>query len=539
MRVTSNGFLSFLVALLLILSVEATPSSSHPFVDEKFKNFVHYSSEGPNLIGHLYIGGHETSISEATWLYIKQGLEYYKKMRPVLIILELDTPGGEVFVSQKIADTLKEMDIQFDIPIVAYINNWAISAGAMLAYSCRFIVSAKDGSMGAAEPVYLGETGKLETASEKVNSALRADFASRALFFDRNPAIAEAMVDKDVILVWRKGEVVRLDQESQIIATGLSPDRIISPKGKLLTLGAEQMKEYGVADLVLAPLKVPEISLEEKQVGKWPANRFPLFHAPPFSAIPHAVIVPYQMDWKTTFFTFLATPAVSSLLVMGLLVGAYAEMSHPGLSLPGVIAGCCLLLIILSSFALEVAHWLELIILLIGLALILAELFLLSTFGLLGILGVFLFFIGLFGMLLPGLESVSFEYDTQTLNAAGQYVLKRFAWLCAAWVVSVAFIVLLARYVLPGFHAFNPFVLVGHEQEASKGFVASFPASEASIVGKRGKVFSSLRPSGKVMIQGSVYDAMSAGEFIEAGELVIVVRQEGATLLVEQEHSVA
>ena len=73
------------------------------------------------------------------------------------------------------------MDILYDIPIVAYINNWAISAGAMLAYSCRYIAVVKDASMGAAEPIMQSGT-TITVASEKVNSAMRSDFAARASF---------------------------------------------------------------------------------------------------------------------------------------------------------------------------------------------------------------------------------------------------------------------------------------------------------------------------------------------------------------------
>ena len=107
-----------------------------------------------------------------------------------------------MFAAQQISDALKELDTQYGIPVVAYINNWAISAGAMLAYSCRYIVVVKDASMGAAAPVIASETGEMKEASEKINSAMRADFAGgRARFFDRNPNIAEGMVDKDLILV--------------------------------------------------------------------------------------------------------------------------------------------------------------------------------------------------------------------------------------------------------------------------------------------------------------------------------------------------
>lgn len=499
--------------------------------EDRFKQWIHYQPEGPNQIGYIYIGDHESSISQSTWLYVKKALEYYKKNPPIFIILELNTPGGEVFPAQKISDELKQIDTQFHIPVVTVINNWAVSAGAMLTYSTRFITSVKDGIMGAAEPVYMGESGKLETASEKVNSALRSDFASRARFFDRNPYIAEAMVDKDVILVLRHGRIIKLDQESQIRLTGSDPDKVISPKGKLLTLDADQMLAYGLADVILQPKVLPAITSEEQAQGKWSFEKNLLSQVPFFAHIPKATIDRYQMDWKTQFFVLLATPLVSSLLFMGLIIGAYMELNNPGLSLPGSIAAICLFLIILSSFSLEIANWLELILLLTGLILVLVELFVLPTFGLLGFVGILLFIVGLFGMMLPGLSSVGFEYDTHQLNVAGKFFLERLAWLSGALILSMMIIAALARYLTPNFAGFKRFVLSGHEQE---GYVAGYDAHHLPKPGAVGAAFSTLRPAGKILIEDQIYDAISEREFIESGERVIVERIEGGTVVVNR-----
>lgn len=170
---------------------EASENYLTPYVKEiaaepatnPLSQFIKFNPEGSNVVGRIVIDDRTSGISQATWIYVKEALEFYKKNRPIFIILELNTPGGEVYAAQQISDALKEMDVQEKIPVVAYINNWAISAGAMLAYSSRFIGTVKDGSMGAAEPVLQGEGGKMESASEKVNSAIRTDFANRASFF--------------------------------------------------------------------------------------------------------------------------------------------------------------------------------------------------------------------------------------------------------------------------------------------------------------------------------------------------------------------
>ena len=169
-----------------------------------------------------------------------------------------------------------------------------------------------------------------------------------------------------------------------------------------------------------------------------------------------------------------------------------------------------------------------------GLLLILTELFVLPTFGLLGGLGIILFLIGLFGMLLPNLGAVKFEHDTHSLNAAGYYFMERLAWLCGSLLLSVAIIVLLARYFLPAFAPFSRFVLVGNEQDLAKGYAAGDNPADLPQPRTHAQVFATLRPAGKIIVQSKIYDAVSTGDFIEAGEIVEIVRLEGGVIFVNR-----
>lgn len=508
---------------------------THVQFEEALHKYISVNATGPNFIGHILIDDRSTGINESTWLYVKKALSFYKDSKdrkPIFVILELNTPGGEVFAAQKISDALKDLDIQYNIPVVAFINNWAISAGAMLAYSSRFILPTKDASMGAAEPVMQDETGKMASASEKVNSAIRTDFANRARFFDRDPNIAEAMVDKDIILVRRHGKIIRLDNESQMRTTGEDADLIISPKGKLLTLSAEQMLAYGVADTIVPPTKLEVLTSQEQDSGRWPASKMAIFHLPFFKDIPNAIVEAYRMDWKTRFFVLLAHPVVSSLLFLGLILGFYLEMNSPGFGLPAAIAFTCLFLIILSSLSLEIADWLELILLLVGLVIILFELFVLPTFGILGIIGLIFFGMGLFGMMLPGLSSVDFEFDTNTFNAAGEAFMRRLAWLSGTLVLASLIIAVLARYITPSFAKFSRLILNGNEQN---GYIAGENPAALPQPGSKGEVVSTLRPAGKVVINDTLYDAMSYGGFIEKGTAIIVDHLDGSVIVVVQD----
>ncbi len=271
----------------------------------------------------------------------------------------------------------------------------------------------------------MGGEGGSTTASEKVNSALRAEFADLASFWGRDPNLAEAMVDKDILLVWRSGDIVRLDREDQM----KSKDIIITKPGKLLTLNAEQLKRWGVAD----------------------AEAPTLLDLPFFASIPDKELVSHE-DWKIDFFAFLAHPAVASLLTMGLLLGIYLEMQHPGLIFPIVIAGACLILILLSRFALEAIHWIEPALVVLGAGLVLVELLMLPGLSI-GILGALLAVGGLVAMMVPHLDGVEFF---PTLNLSALAVVDQLAWIVGTFIVCAILIFFLARRLLKRFAALKP-----------------------------------------------------------------------------------
>jgi membrane-bound ClpP family serine protease len=520
-----------------LFAVLALFCSAHLFGETFEEKLAAHITSRPNekpFIGKIVIADSKNGISEATWIYVNSALNQYKKTKPICIILELNTPGGEVFAAQRISDALKEMDTQYGIPVIAYINNWAISAGAMLAYSCRYIVIAKDASMGAAEPVLMGETGEMKSAPEKVNSALRSDFVNRAKFFDRNGAIAEAMVDKDVILVKRDNEIIKLESEDQI-RTWPEPDRVISPKGKLLTLSADELMEFGVADFQFQPLKLAPLTTQEEMSETVPLAKTPFSQIPFFARLPDCTIITYEMNWQTQFLALLTTPAVSSVLFLGMLICFYIEMSAGGFGLAGVGGILCLFFILLSSFAMEAIHWLEPILLLFGAFLLGLELFFFPTLGILGFIGVVFMIAGLGGMMLPGLESISFE--GQTLNAAGDYVLTRLTWLSGALLLALCCIAILSRFMTPRFRLMQKLVLTDTKMLATGAHDMHARVAlpkEPLAIGEEAEVSATLRPAGKIVAHDSEYDAVSTGSFIEKGKKVKVLHIEGEKIVVEE-----
>jgi len=506
-----------IVFFLLFISISCFSQSQA--IVSSLNQKIKYSDTEVNNVGYISIPM-DRQIDQSTFIHVKLAMEDFRKNGAVFVLLDLNTPGGQVFAAQKVSSLLRELDMQYDIPVVAFINNWAVSAGAMLAYACRYIAVTPFSIMGAAEPV-ISTGSEVKQASEKINSALRAEFMNLAATYNRNQDIAEAMVDQDVILVYRNNRIVKLQDKDQIKQS----DEIISNKGKLLTLNSDALRKYGIADIFLPAQKNDSISKQSQD--KEAFERSLLFQHYFFKNIPNVQILTYK-DWKTGFFSFLSHPIVSSLLLMGMLIGFYLEVNTPGFGVFGGIALGCLSLILLNSLAIQAINWLEIIMLLSGIALIIIELFVIPGFGFVGILGIVLTIAGLFAFMVPNIQDITFNPDKVTLTAISAF--HKLTWLVASILIAAFVIFLLWKYLFPRFGLFNHIVLKG-EQE---GYVSGISKEMLPNVGDTGVVFTSLKTAGKVLLNEKLYDVSSEREYIEKGEKVIVVRIVGNRILVRK-----
>lgn len=500
-----------------------TTQKSDEEINAEFKKYIKYSSSEENLVGYIHIGN-ERAIDQSTYIYVKFALKDFIEQKVRFVVLDLNTPGGEVLSALKISDLLQKMDLEYKIPVVAFIHDWAVSAGAMLAYSCRFIGVEPNSIMGAAEPVIIGQGGERHEASEKVNSALRAQFGTLASFYGRDPLIAEAMVDKDLILVVRDHKVIKLNDFSEFRAGGAHPDILISGRGKLLTLNAQQLMEFGVADFEVPITPNGMITEKEWEKGAWPASKSLIFQEPFFAQIPHAVMVDYH-DWRVGFFTVLTHPVIATLLLIGLVIGLYMEINTPGFGVPGSIAVGCLVLILLSSFASHAVNWIEIIILCVGLILLALELFVIPGFGITGILGIILTIIGLFALMLPGIGKLTL-FEPESFRLVGEAFIERLAWLCGGLIFAIIAIIILARLFSERYFRFSKLILRDEQKEDAH-------REEMPEAGDLGETVTPLRPSGKVHIGENLYDAISQGEYLEPQSAVEVVKVEGSKVVVK------
>ncbi|MDR2029285.1 MAG: nodulation protein NfeD [Treponema sp.] len=444
------------------------------------------------------------------------------------IVFEIDTFGGRVDSALQITSFI--MSIK-KAQTVAWVQNsdesmgvsW--SAGALIALSCSRIYMARGTSIGAAAPVTVGADGTTEATGEKTVAAVRSQMAALAERNGHPPGIALAMVDLDEEL-WEvsvNGEikaltVTELERLEQQPLEGEEPlpvvERlsVISPQGKLLSLTAGEACRLGLArgfaddrDALIAALGA---------------------EGPVIESIPSAA------DGVLSFLT--SAPAQALLIILGIVM-LFLEIQTPGFGIPGVTAIIAFLTVFGSSALLGRVESLEIILFLLGIGLLSVEIFILPGFGVAGISGLILIGISLlFSMQDFVIPRFEWEWDLLGRNAVVVSV-----GLLAA-ITGIAAIALAG----PRIKIFDRLTLKTritgtaggpiHAEDAPSGGEDEGREDYSGLTGKTGIAASTLRPSGKVEIDGRFYTVEGDGMFIEQGRAVEVVRVQGNRIVVKE-----
>src|SRR5574344_1243844 len=140
----------------------------------------------------IYVFEIDEEIAKPALRKTQKAIREAEKQKADFIVLHLNTFGGELSA----ADEIRTLLLNTPITTVAYINLNAASAGALISIACDSIFMAEGSSIGAASVV--NQTG--EVMPDKYQSYMRSLMRSTAEKQNRNPSIAEAMVDPDVIV---------------------------------------------------------------------------------------------------------------------------------------------------------------------------------------------------------------------------------------------------------------------------------------------------------------------------------------------------
>lgn len=396
---------------------------------------------------------------------IERALEAHRDA--AAIVLDINTLGGRVDAAIRIRDALLESKVK----TIAFIHPRAISAGALISLACDVIAVSPGATIGAATPIQLDQDGA-KPVEEKMVSYFRTEMRTTAEAKGRRGDIAEAMVDASVV-------IDKLD-----------------PAGKLLTLDNQAALEWHMADLsanrveeLLKQLKLDKLTLEN-----------------------------VEENWAEKIVRFLTDPVVSGLLMSLGTLGILIELYAPGIHIPGAVGVLCLSLFFGGHLLVHLAGVEELVLLMMGLALIAVEVLLIPGFGITGIAGIVLIFSALL------LTVIGLPLTVVLSTSAWVEPLMRVTISLGATLVGL---IIAIRY-LPRTSAGRGLVL----QTATarqQGFVSS---DQSRFLERVGTAESDLRPVGVARFDDERVDVVSEGDYVAKGAVVRVVQVEGARIVV-------
>jgi len=210
---------------------------------------------------------------------------------------------------------------------------------------------------------------------------------------------------------------------------------------------------------------------------------------------------------------------------MVIVGGIYFEIQSPGIGFPLAAAILAALLYFAPLYLEGLAEYWELLIFIVGLILIIVELFAIPGFGVAGVAGIIAIITGL---ALSLFDNVVFE-DKEFTGEGVNLLMKSFGLVIVASFLGMAVSIWSASKLLTS-HAFSKLAL-NTQQPLEEGFVG-VEQIEESIIGKEGIAHTVLRPSGKVSVEDKIYDAKSEFGFINKGETIKVIRHETGQIYV-------
>lgn len=426
------------------------------------------------------------NVGSTTWIYIQKGFEEAREKEANAIIIEMNTYGGEVGY----ADSIRTKILNADIPVIVFIDNNAASAGALISIACDKIYMRNSATIGAASVV--DQTG--QKLPDKYQSYMRATMRATAQAQGKDTVIR----GNDTTYVWKR---------DPLIAEGMVDERTVIPhvtdSGKVITFTTDEAIKYGYCDGTAE--NIIEVIEKEFGAGEYKLEKFK----------------PATID---NVKGFLMSPIFQSILIMLIIGGIYFEIQTPGIGFALVVAVVAALLYF-SPLYIEglAANW-EILLFIIGIALIILEIFAFPGFGVAGISGILLVIVGL---VLSLIGNVNFDFKPVDTKSLGVSIIT----VMGGLMLGFGVVLYLSNKI--GTKGLFSRLALDAKLDNKEGYIG-VPMEAEKVVGEIGTASTVLRPSGKVKVNNKIYDAVSAdGSFIERGTEVKIVRYETGQVYVE------
>ena len=448
-------------ALLFLILALSLPSS--------------FATEKPIQNGSIVVLPVSGPVSEVQFLFLRRVLKNAESADAAALILDMDTPGGDLKSTEKIVQMLGKSPI----PTYTYVNSNAGSAGALIALGTKKIFMSPVSAIGAAAPV-AGSGQEIQvTMNAKIVSYYSGYFRSVA---QKNGYHAE-LVDG----------FMNLDKEVKI------GDEIINPKGSLLTLSAQEATRPISGRSLLASGIATDIADVVRQCGL-PIDKLVLTKPSGFENL---------AQWITLLAPFL---------LLGGVLGAYLELKAPGFGVPGIISAICFLLFFGGHYIAGLTGFEMIAIFVLGVVFIVLEL---------------IFFPGIFVVALSGAAMIVASlflamadfYPAQPITLSYDFFLTPMLNLSITILLACIFIGLASRY-LPALPLFRNLSLSSNLAPGPSltNTISNTGTASSLFAGNEGIAISPLHPTGRAQIGQEHFDVLTEGEFIAAGTQIQILK---------------
>jgi len=383
------------------------------------------------------------SINPGLAEFVVDGLRQAETKNAAALVIELDTPGGLDTSMRQIVKAISNAKV----PVVVYIHPRgarAASAGVFITMAADVAAMAPGTNIGAAHPVAVGMSKTSKTMEQKLVNDMVAFGRSLAAGRGRNEAWMEKAVRQSVSIT--ASDAVKL---------------------KVVDLMADNLED------LLAKINGRKAEVGGKMVVLQTAGV-------PVKEIPEGV--------RFRVLKYIADPNIAFILMLIGMAGLYFELAHPGVVLPGVLGGICLLLAFFAFQTLPI-NYIGILLIFLAFIFFLLELAI-TSYGMLSLAGLVSLFLG--GMML-------FRGGEGGVDIS--------------WGVLIPTVVIISLF----FILVAGIVFRSHLRRSMTG--------SAGMVGEKGAAYTPLNPEGQVFVHGEYWQAVSdapiaKGEAVEVVEVV-------------------
>lgn len=402
----------------------------------------------------------EGAIGPATAAYVEKSIGRAAESGARVLVLRMDTPGGLDTSMRAIVKAI----VAAPVPVVGFVapsGARAASAGTYILYACHVAAMAPGTNLGAATPVQIGglPTGTPDTGEEEGGGDAKSDkLVNDAVAYIRG-------------LAQLRGRNAEWAEQAVRGAASLP---------------AAEAADLGVIDLVARDVRTLLDAIDGRVVQVAGAEEVLRT-----AGVEPVVLEP---DWRTRLLGIVSNPNVAYILLLVGIYGLIYEFSNPGAVLPGTV-GAVSLVLALYAFQLLPVNFAGAALMVLGLALMVAEAFV-PSFGALGVGGVAAFVVG---------SLILIDTDVPGFGLSIPLIL-------AFAVTSALFLVLIIGVAI---RSRRRAVVSGAEQ----------------LIGAVGQAVSGFPGEGAVHLHGETWSARSERS-IAPGQAVRVTGRDGLTLIV-------